>query len=216
MRVNKLTIAALAVVAGLSLTACQNDDATTDRSNSSSSSKGGSDSGGPAQGTAKESAGNDSDEEQGTVAGTGSNEGGTIGKCRTDELEVTATDSTIDGDEDNTVAVTFTNGGGRDCSIAGFAGVDLKTNAGTVSAERTGESAPATVLKDGKSISFSISYPTNDTGGSGVRITGLVVTPPNETKSVTLDWPGAATLPVTDGSGSPVRVGPIGSAGQGG
>ena len=27
-------------------------------------------------------------------------------------------------------------------------------------------------------------------GGSGVRITGLVVTPPNETKSVTLDWPG--------------------------
>ncbi|MER5987213.1 DUF4232 domain-containing protein, partial [Streptomyces sp. NPDC001787] len=30
------------------------------------------------------------------------------------------------------------------------------------------------------------------------------------------DWPGAPTLPVTDGSGSPVTVGPIGSAGQGG
>ncbi|MEW1873492.1 DUF4232 domain-containing protein [Streptomyces caelestis] len=219
MRVNKITIAALAVVAGLSLTACQNDDAAaTDRSNaSSSSSKGGSTSGGSAQGAAKDSAGNgDADEGQGTVAGTGSNENGTIGKCRTDELEVTATDSTIDGDEDNTVAVTFTNGGGRDCSIAGFAGVDLKTNAGTVSAERTGESAPATVLKDGKSVSFSLSYPANDTGGSGVRITGLVVTPPNETKSVTLDWPGAASLPVTDGSGTPVKVGPIGSAGQGG
>ncbi|MFD7701934.1 DUF4232 domain-containing protein [Streptomyces caelestis] len=216
MRVNKITIAALAVVAGLSLTACQNDDAATDRSDSSSSSsKGGSNSGGSAQGTAKDSAGNDSEEGQGTVAGTGSDENGTIGTCRTDELEVTATDSTIDGDEDNTVAVTFTNGGGRDCSIAGFAGVDLKTNAGTVSAERTGESAPATVLKDGKSISFSLSYPANDTGGSGVRITGLVVTPPNETKSVTLDWPGAASLPVTDGSGTPVKVGPIGSAGQG-
>ncbi|MFI5572131.1 DUF4232 domain-containing protein [Streptomyces sp. NPDC051740] len=219
MRVNKVTIAALAVVAGLSLTACQNDDAAaTDRNNaSSSSSKGGSTSGGSAQGAAKDSAGNGAaDEGQGTVAGTGSNENGTIGKCRTDELEVTAQDNTIGGDEDNTVAVTFTNGGGRDCSIAGFAGVDLKTDAGTVSAERTGEPAPATVLKDGKSVSFFISYPANDTGGSGVRVTGLVVTPPNETKSVTLDWPGAASLPVTDGSGTPVKVGPIGSAGQGG
>jgi len=211
MRVNKLTIAALAVVAGLSLTACQNDeDAATGQSDSpasssSSSSSGGSDSDGSAQGTAEDSAGESSGQEQSAT-----------GKCRTDELEVTAQDNTIDGDEDNTVAVTFTNGGGRDCSIAGFAGVDLKTNSGTVSAERTGEPAPATVLKDGKSVSFFISYPATDTGGSGVRITGLVVTPPNETKSVTLDWPGAASLPVTDGSGTPVKVGPIGSAGQGG
>jgi hypothetical protein len=42
------------------------------------------------------------------------------------------------------------------------------------------------------------------------------VTPPGETKTVTFDWPGAATLPVTDGSGSPVKVGPAGNAGQGG
>ncbi len=42
------------------------------------------------------------------------------------------------------------------------------------------------------------------------------MTPPNETKSVTLAWPGKPSLPVTDGSGEPVRVLPIGSAGQGG
>jgi hypothetical protein len=217
MRVNKITIAALAVVAGLSLTACQNDDVATDRSNSSSSSsKGGSNSGGSAQETAKDSAGNDADEGQGTVAGTGSNEDGEIGTCRTDELEVTATDNTIDGDPDGSVAVEFTNGGGRDCAISGYAGVDLETSAGPLSAKRTGEQAPSVVLKDGESVAFGITYPVNDTGGSGVRITGLVVTPPDETKSVTLDWPGAATLPVTDGSGSPVKVGPIGSAGQGG
>jgi hypothetical protein len=42
------------------------------------------------------------------------------------------------------------------------------------------------------------------------------VTPPNETKTVTLRWPGAGTLPVTAGTGSPVQVGPVGSAGQGG
>jgi hypothetical protein len=139
-----------------------------------------------------------------------------VGKCRTDELEFTAKDNTIDGDPDGTVVVELTNGGGRDCAIAGYAGVDLKTNAGTVSAQRTGQQATSTILKNGKSIDFPINYPFNKSGGSGVRITGLVVTPPNETKSVTLTWPGAATLPVTDGSGSPVKVGPVGSAGQGG
>ncbi|MEU3662761.1 DUF4232 domain-containing protein [Streptomyces sp. NPDC032940] len=209
MRVNKLTLAALAVVAGLSLTACQNDDATgqsdSPAASSSSSSTDGPGSDGSAQEAAEDDAGKSPEQEQSAT-----------GKCRTDELDVKAQDNTIDGDEAGTVAVTFTNGGGRDCAIAGFAGVDLKTDAGTVSAERTGEPAPATVLKDGESVSFFISYPANDTGGSGVRITGLVVTPPNETKSITLDWPGAASLPVTDGSGTPVKVGPIGSAGQGG
>ncbi|MGW4021525.1 DUF4232 domain-containing protein [Streptomyces sp. NPDC005009] len=212
MRVNKLTIAALAVVAGLSLTACQNDDdaAATGQGDSSSSSSspsanGGSGSGGSAQDTAKDSAGENTDEGQNTT-----------GKCRTDELEVTAVDHTVEGDPEGMVAVEFTNGGGRDCAMSGYAGVDLKTSAGSLSAERTGEEAPSIVLKDGESVAFAVSYPVNDSGGSGVRITGLLVTPPNETKSVTLDWPGAASLPVTDGSGTPVKVGPIGSAGQGG
>ncbi|MGC2999442.1 DUF4232 domain-containing protein [Streptomyces sp. G35A] len=220
MRVNKITIAALAVAAGLSLTACQNDDATSKGTSSaapaSSSAHGGSGSGGSAQGAAKDSAGKDPDEGRGTVAGTGSDQGGTIGTCRTDELEVTATDNTIEGDPDGTVVVEFTNGGGRDCAISGYAGVDLKTSAGSLSAQRTGQQASPTVLKDGQSVAFGITYPVNDSGGSGVRVTGLVVTPPDETKSVSLDWPGAATLPVTDGSGAPVKVGPIGSAGQGG
>ncbi len=111
--------------------------------------------------------------------------------------------------------VELKNSGGRDCVISGYAGVDLKTNAGTVSAKRTGQETTSSILKNGKSTYFPIEYPFNKSGGSGVRITALVVTPPNETKSVTLDWPGAATLPVTDGSGAPVKVGPVGSAGQG-
>ncbi|CAM5528477.1 DUF4232 domain-containing protein [Streptomyces griseomycini] len=221
MRVNKITIAALAVVAGLSLTACQNDDDATGRSDppaasTPSSSNGGSGSGGSDRGAGKDSGAKDSGAGEGTSAGTGSDEGGEIGKCRTDELEVTATDATVGGDTDGTVAVEFTNGGGRDCAISGYAGVDLKTDSGTLSAERTGEQSPSVVLEDGESVSFAVTYPVNDSGGSGVRVTGLVVTPPDETKSVTLDWPGAASLPVTDGSGTPVRVGPIGSAGQGG
>ncbi|MFH8520009.1 DUF4232 domain-containing protein [Streptomyces gelaticus] len=216
MRVQKLAFAALAVVAGLSLTACQNgeDDLGQTAPSSASSTSGGSGSGASDQSDGKASAGNGSGG-QGTAAGTGSNENGKVGKCRTDELEITATDSTIDGDPDGTVAVELKNGGGRDCVLSGYAGVDLKTSSGSLSAERTGEKATPMTLKDGKSVYFGINYPINESGGSGVRITGLVVTPPDETKSVTLDWPGAATLPVTDGSGSRVKVGPMGSAGQG-
>ncbi|MFJ9361659.1 DUF4232 domain-containing protein [Streptomyces mirabilis] len=229
MRVHTLTFAALAVAAGLSLTACQNDNAGTGQSDPSSpstvsSSGGGSDSGSSDQGGAKNSAGTSSATNSGTTssggtgtaAGTGSNANAKVGKCRTDELEITAKDNTIDGDPDGTVVVTLTNHSGRDCTVSGYAGVDLKTNAGSLSAKRTGQQAGSAILKNGKSTYFPVNYPFNKSGGSGVRITGLVVTPPDETKSVTLNWPGAATLPVTDGSGSPVKVGPVGSAGQGG
>ncbi|MGC0384211.1 DUF4232 domain-containing protein [Streptomyces sp. SAI-129] len=227
MRVRKLTLAAMALAAGLSLTACQNDDGGSDQSaappaaSTASSSNGGSGSAGSDQQGGTDSAGKSPNGTGGTggsggTGGTGgADEDGKSDRCRTDELEITAMDATVGGDTEGTVAVDLRNGGGRECSLAGYAGVDLKTNSGTLSAERTGESAPSVVLADGETVTFGITYPMNDSGGSGVRITGLVVTPPNETKSVTLDWPGAATLPVTDGSGTPVRVGPLGSAGQG-
>ncbi|MFF1503542.1 DUF4232 domain-containing protein [Streptomyces sp. NPDC058316] len=223
MRVQKLTFAALAVVAGLSLTACQNgeDDlgqTAPSSASSASSAGGGSGSGGTNQDGGKDSAGKDSAGKgsggQGTAAGTGSNVNSKVGKCRTDDLDITASDSTIDGDTEGTVAVEFKNGG-RDCVLSGYAGVDLKTSAGSLPAQRTGEKATPMTLKNGKSVYFGINYPLNKSGGSGVRITALVVTPPDETKSFSLEWPGAATLPVTDGSGSPVKVGPMGSAGQG-
>ncbi|EHN71768.1 glycine-rich secreted protein [Streptomyces coelicoflavus ZG0656] len=224
MRVRKLTLAAMALAAGLSLTACQNDDgtdqsATPPAASAPSSSDGGSGSAGSDQEGGTGSGGktpNGSDATGGSGGSGGSGEDGKTAKCRTDELEITAIDATVGGDDKGTVAVDLKNGGGRDCTLEGYAGVDLKTNAGTLSAERTGEQAPTIVLADGDTVTFGITYPVNDTGGSGVRITGLVVTPPNETKSVTLDWPGAAGLPVTDGSGTPVQVGPMGSAGQGG
>ncbi|SEB78295.1 Protein of unknown function [Streptomyces misionensis] len=236
MRVHKLTFAALAVAASLSLTACQNDDGgTTGQGDPSAASTASSQDGGTGGGNGSGqgggaqasdgagSAGNGSagkgSSAQGTAAGSGSGAAGGTGKaawCRTDELEITAVDNTIDGDPDRTVAVTMKNHGGRDCTISGYAGVDLKLREGTLSAKRTGEKAVSSILKNGQSIAFGIHYPSNDTGGSGVRITGLLVTPPNETNTVALKWPGAATLPVTDETTSQVTVGPVGSAGQGG
>ncbi|MFF4298427.1 DUF4232 domain-containing protein [Streptomyces vinaceus] len=224
MRVHKLSFAALAVAAGLSLTACQSGDGGTAQGGpssapapASSAPSGGPGSGSPGQAGGKDSGGK-SPAPQGATTGAGSGSGGNgaSGKCRTDDLTITAMDSTIDGDREGTVAVTLKNRGGRDCTLSAYAGVDLKTNAGSLSAKRTGEQAGTTVLKPGKAVSFGVTYPLNTSGGSGVRVTGLVVTPPDETKSVTLAWPGGATLPVTEGGGSPVKVGPIGSAGQGG
>ncbi|MFE5333513.1 DUF4232 domain-containing protein [Embleya sp. NPDC056575] len=171
------------------------------------------------QGGANTSGGQNSGGGQGTSAGAGTTSGGggngKTAKCRTDALKATAIDSTIGGDSDGTVAVTFKNNG-PDCSMSGYAGVNLKTDAGEISAQRTGAQPGSFVLESGKSVSFGINYPLETMGeASGLRITGLVVTPPDETKSVTLNWPGVGRLPVKSG-GAPIKVGPIGSAGQGG
>ncbi|MFD0023108.1 DUF4232 domain-containing protein [Streptomyces sp. NPDC058382] len=226
MRARKLTFAALALAAGLSLTACQNDDEavgqTDPAANSSapaaSSSDGGSNSSGSDQVGAKDSARS----KTGGSSSVGSASGGSgpaakTGKCTTDGLKITAKNTFIDGDPDGNIAVELTNTSGSDCVISGFAGVDLKTSAGTISATRKGKADAPYTLKNGKEIDFYVSYPLNKTGGSGVSITGLVVTPPNETKSVTLAWPGESSLPAGDSdNGGQVLVGPVGSAGQGG
>ncbi|WP_436771776.1 DUF4232 domain-containing protein [Yinghuangia sp. YIM S09857] len=176
--------------------------------------------GGAPQGSGKDSGGQGGSGGSGTSTGTGTGttSGGGDGKaakCRTDQLKTTALDSTIDGDPDGSVAVTFKNTG-ADCAMAGYAGVNLKTDAGEIPAERTGQEPVSIVLKSGESVSFGVNYPVETMGeASGLRITGLLVTPPDETKSVTVNWPGASRLPVKSG-GAPITVGPIGSAGQGG
>ncbi|NED77830.1 DUF4232 domain-containing protein [Streptomyces sp. BBFR115] len=238
MRVHKVTLAVLAVAASLSLTACQGDDDSAGQNSPSSSaaasSSGGSGSADSGQGGATDSAGTDSGGtggssggstsgsaasgkgSAGSGSGSGSGQSGKAGTCRTDDLTITAKDTSISGEPDGTVTVQLTNRSGRSCTISGYAGVDLKTNAGSVSAQRVGKSTGPSVLKAGQATYFGISYPINDTGGSGVRVTGLLVTPPNETKTVSLAWPGGGSLPVTEGGGSPVKIGPVGSAGQGG
>jgi predicted small secreted protein len=224
MRVRKLTFTALAVAAALSLTACQNEDGGKPQSvaaskSDASSSDGGSDSEGSEQGDGKKPAGTSpagKSSPQPNAAGADSDGSDAVGQCRTDDLLITADDATISDDAEGTVAVELKNTGDQSCTMRGFAGVDLQTGAGALSATRNGEPAEQFVLAIGKSVYFGITYPKNDSGGSGTTVTGLEVTPPNETKSVTLDWPGTGSLPVTDGAGSPVKLGPLGSAGQGG
>ncbi|MFF3490482.1 DUF4232 domain-containing protein [Streptomyces sp. NPDC002795] len=210
--VRKLTFAAVAVAAGLSLTACNGDDMAQGGAPSESSASSASSTGGGTDPTGK---GGDA-AAQGTAGGSGSDAGTEADKCRTDDLDITALDATIDGDTEGTVAVTFKNRGDQGCVLSGYAGVDLKTSEGDLSAQRSGQESTPMTLEGGKSVSFGVTYPINDSGGSGVKVNSLVVTPPDETKSFSLQWPGGASLPVTDGTGSAVKVGPMGSAGQGG
>ncbi|MEV2256941.1 DUF4232 domain-containing protein [Streptomyces sp. NPDC050147] len=226
----KAVAAVIGLVAALSLTACNGDDnassettgkptASADKGgdNADAGADAGTDGGtGGASGGDKASDGGTSSGSggdgaaQGTAAGTGDNSNGKAGICRTDELEVNATDNTTDKTE-GVVTVVFKNGGGRDCTIKGYAGVDLTASTGdTLSVSRNGEQPSSGILKDGESAAFNITFPYNNSGGSGVRITSLVVTPPNETKHVTLDWP-AGSLPVTDGeSAVKLEINPVG------
>ncbi|MGW2288193.1 DUF4232 domain-containing protein [Streptomyces phaeochromogenes] len=209
--------ATLGLAAALTLTACGGGDddtsgdtpsgapsssasaGATETGASDSGSSGGSDAGATATGSATGSA-------TGTGAGAGSD--GKTSICRTDELEVNAADNTTDKKE-GVVTVQLKNAGGRDCSINGYAGVDLKAADGsTLSVERNGEPVYPAVLKNGDSAAFNITFPYNNSGGSGVRLTDILVTPPNETKYVRVAWP-AGTLPVTDGSSSgKLQIGP--------
>jgi hypothetical protein len=214
--------ATLGLAAALTLTACGggDDDTAGDSPSgapSASTSSTDKEPGGSGSGSGSGSSGGSSDGSSGGSDGGGTATGGTGGGtgsggkasiCRTDELEVNATDNTTDKKE-GVVTVQLKNGGGRDCSINGYAGVDLKAADGsTLSVKRNGEPVHPAVLKDGDSAAFNITFPYNNSGGSGVRLTDILVTPPNETKYVRVAWP-AGTLPVTDGSSSgKLQIGP--------
>ncbi|GGV08233.1 hypothetical protein GCM10010275_55580 [Streptomyces litmocidini] len=226
LHTRKAVAAAIGLVAALSLTACNGDDnasAGTQTSPTASADKaggtGGADqadqsagtgTGGSDQSTGTSTGGSDQGSGTGTGTGTGDNGDGKVGICRTDELEVAAADNTTDKTE-GVVTVSFKNSGGSDCRISGFAGVDLKTSLGdTFSVDRNGEQALPQILKEGETAAFNITFPVNNSGGSGVQPTDIVVTPPNETKHVTLKWP-AGTLPVTDGKdGGKLEISPVG------
>lgn len=226
MRTSRIAVTAAAVVAGLCLSACGGDDNATNAGSASSSSNSA-----PAEeqtGSAPDSA----EQPEGEASGTGAPEeeapdqgsagqgsagtGSKPERCHTDDLTITASDATIGGDATNTVAVKLLNKSDRACSIKGFAGVNLLSSEGAIPAARRDQTDDGTVLKSGEPTYFGVFYKANESGGSGVKIKGLVVTPPDEKKSVTLKWPGEPSLPVTDSPDPSVEIGPMGSVGQGG
>ncbi|MEU6394151.1 DUF4232 domain-containing protein [Streptomyces sp. NPDC046939] len=217
MRAQKLTLAGIALVAGLSLTACQsdsNDDkatGTNDSAPSQAASSSTSSSASSSSGTGKSANSPTSNSAGPEDTGTGSGGGRiTTGPCKTANLSFHTAHGM--GEGDFTVAMKNT---GDACTLKGFPGVDLKADSGpgAISAKRTRLAAPLVTLKTGEETRFHLHYPRNDTGGSGVDITQLVVTPPNETHSKTL--PVTLNLPVTDSpTNAGVTVDPVGTGKQ--
>lgn len=216
MRVRKMpAVALVAVVAGLSLTACGgggSDDATATTppaapSAPASSTQDAGSAGTPAAPTASTgstSGGSDGAATAAPTAAAANGSGTAAGRCATANLSVTATHGMGEGD----IVVAFLNNGGT-CTLHGFPGVDLKGKDGTISAARSSLKAPDVTLRHGESARATLHYPPNTSGGSGTTFTTLVVTPPNETHSRSV--PISINLPVSDGSGPGVSVDPVGT-----
>ncbi|MFF1398237.1 DUF4232 domain-containing protein [Streptomyces sp. NPDC058287] len=201
MRVQKFSLLAVAIAAGLSLTACQSgddssagsDDSSSSAQSSGSQSSGSQDSGGSSASTGKGTGTAGSDAASGT------------GTCQTSQLAFSSSGGMAEG----TLIVNLKNTGSATCTLKGFPGADLKGKDGTVSAERSKLAPPSVSVKAGEETRFTLHYPSNDSGGSGVTFTSLVVTPPNETHSHTL--PVSINVPVSDGSGPAITVDPVGT-----
>ncbi|MFB7758494.1 DUF4232 domain-containing protein [Streptomyces sp. NPDC056121] len=198
MRVQKFFLLAVAVVAGLSLTACQSgDDSSSAQSSGSQNSGGSSASAGKGTGTA--GSGATAGGSSGSASGTGT------GACKTSQLAFSSSGGMAEG----TLIVNLKNTGSATCTLKGFPGADLKGKDGTVSAERSKLAPPTVSVEAGEETRFTLHYPSNDSGGSGVTFTSLVVTPPDETHSHTL--PVSINVPVSDGSGPAITVDPVGT-----
>ncbi|OWA09658.1 hypothetical protein B9W68_17355 [Streptomyces sp. CS227] len=211
MRAQKITLATLALATGLTLTACQGDDtaASADNAAPAASSPAGDD-GGSGQETGKETAaatGGDTASEEPEGSGGGQVD---TGPCKTADLDI----SSAHGMGEGTLHLAFKNTGDA-CFLKGFPGVDLKADSGPggINANRSDLAAPSVVLKTGESTRATLHYPANHSGGSGVDITLLDITPPNETHSKTV--PTKINVPVSDHSTSDeVIIDPVGTGKQ--
>ncbi|WP_306318968.1 MULTISPECIES: DUF4232 domain-containing protein [unclassified Streptomyces] len=217
MRAQQTTLLALALLAGLSLTACEGTGAsaagTGDAGSSSSASASASASESESASESPEASASvapSSRSPEASTAPEGSG-GGQIntGPCKTANLAF----STAHGMGEGDLLVTMKNTSDA-CFLKGFPGVDLKADNGPggISAQRDDRPVTTVVLKNGEETRFTLHTPRNDTGGSGLDIVSIVVTPPNETHSKTL--PVSLTLPVSDSTAGKVTVDPVGSGKQ--
>ncbi|MFJ8673471.1 DUF4232 domain-containing protein [Streptomyces sp. NPDC093589] len=234
-RTLRIAAAALTAAAGLSLTACSGSDITetkpaahadTGKAAAESSGAGsatgeqgadaqpgpGAKDGAKAGASGKQSGGAQA------AAGGGGGAGSSVERCHTSGLKAsfaTGGDAAPDPDADGatTTSIVLTNKGGSTCKIGGFPGVDLKTeNGGGVwSLQRSSaKSHGAITLKPGDSTNFTINLALTKEEEGFWQPAFAVVTPPNETTSLTLDWPWGALVDQRGATRPATFVNPIG------
>ncbi|MDH6117278.1 DUF4232 domain-containing protein [Kitasatospora sp. GAS204B] len=203
MRVRRaLAASVVAVVAGLALTACQDDvsgsvttgagQPTAARTGSGSTGTGSTDTGSTGSGSS------------GSSGSTGSSGAAASGHCTTADLGISTSVGKATPPEPDlaSVNVSFTNKAGARCTLYGFAGVDLTTGEGPTSVPRGPHDGSTVTLAAGASTQFTIWYRTNPPGHPGTKVTGMTITPPGETHSVKLAWPGAEFATGADAGGT--------------
>ncbi|GHB23588.1 hypothetical protein GCM10010331_07690 [Streptomyces xanthochromogenes] len=210
-------LAALGVAATFSLTACNGDDssngqaagsssssapsapATADSgssdssgsSGSSASSNGGSKSSGGGSTAGAGKSGSAKGSANGAVNGTSKSDGKTK-FCKTQDLAIDAQNAAADKTSGR-VNITMINRGSTTCSATGFAGVDIKDADHTSNPIPRGQAQPRiTTLKPGDAAVFDLAYTIDSSGNSLSHPTNILVTPPNETHTITLNWPSGA------------------------
>ncbi|MER6433364.1 DUF4232 domain-containing protein [Streptomyces sp900105245] len=172
-------------------------------SDSSSSDAGGSSA---AKGSGSSSGGAGS----GEVLPPDSNGGGKGGHgCRTRDLTFEM-GGVIAGDQQS-FPVVLTNKGTTACTMRGFPGVDLRSASGSWSLARSGSTPRTVTLAPGKTAEFTVTYaPWEEGDGEEFKAHSLVVTPPGETTSKTLAWPGDSVLRQDAATSPGTYVGPVG------
>ncbi|MYW67871.1 DUF4232 domain-containing protein [Streptomyces sp. SID8379] len=206
MKYTRITaLAAITVAATLSLTACGGGDSGKDSSSKGTSTSSSSSADGGSKAEAGSEAGSESGAEAGdaksgsgknsTAAGAANGATNTSAKvtfCRTEDLAIDAQYAAAGADEGR-INITMINRGSTTCSATGFAGVDIKDADHTSSPIARGQAQPRiTTLKPGAAAVFDLAYTVDNSGDSLASPTNILVTPPNETHTVTLDWPEGA------------------------
>lgn len=198
-------LAAIGVAATLSLTACGSDDSAKDSSSKGSSSgasssaksdlkpEGDSGSGSSQAGNAKPGSESRPGDANGTTKTDGkATTGGKVTFCKTKDLAIDARKAAPDKNSGR-IDITMLNRGSTTCSATGFAGVDIKDADHTSNPIERGHAQPrVTTLKPGDAAVFNLAYDIDTTGHSLAHPTNILVTPPNETHTVSLKWPARA------------------------
>jgi hypothetical protein len=140
-----------------------------------------------------------------------------LARCTLDQLRASLGATTGEAGQRHTTVV-WTNTSTSGCLMEGFGGVDLQgpedPMGPTYSLPRSSAAPESFTLAPGHAAHTTITWlPPQD--GPGWTPTTIVVTPPDETRSARLEWPGGAVLR-QDGATHPgTYVGPV-SPGTGG
>lgn len=119
------------------------------------------------------------------------------GRCTLAALTATLGPTSGEAGQRHTIVV-WTNSSAQECTMTGFGGVDLlgppdPTFGPTYSLPRSAATPSTFVLAPGAAAHTTITWlPPQD--GPGWTPSQMLVTPPDETHSATLPWPGGAVL----------------------